>query len=66
MNYKLYDVVRLIDDVFKHNLKKNEKGTIIHIFTDPDTAYEVEFVNKDGSQKAQLVLKPEEIEIVKE
>lgn len=62
MNYKLFDVVKLKEDIPQYNLKKGERGAIIHVFTKPDVAYEVEFVNDDGKQKAELVLEPSQIE----
>jgi len=36
-------------------------GTIVEVYTDPGLAYEVEFVNPDGSTRALLTLTPDRI-----
>ena len=36
-------------------------GTIVETYTDPSLAYEVEFVNPDGSTRALLTLTPGQI-----
>ncbi len=36
-------------------------GTIVEIYTDPSPAYEVEFVNPDGSTRALLTLTSDQI-----
>lgn len=34
------------------------------VYDEPTEAYEVEFINEDGTQKAQIVFQPYEIEKV--
>lgn len=36
-------------------------GTVVEVYTDPTLAYEVEFVNPDGSTRALLTLAPNQI-----
>ena len=36
-------------------------GTVVEIYTEPGLAYEVEFVNPDGSTRALLTLAPAQI-----
>jgi len=36
-------------------------GTIVETYTDPSLAYEVEFVNPDGSTRALLTLTPDQV-----
>jgi hypothetical protein len=36
-------------------------GTIVEVYTDPYPAYEVEFVNPDGSTRALLTLTPDQV-----
>ncbi|HEY4724236.1 MAG TPA: DUF4926 domain-containing protein [Anaerolineae bacterium] len=36
-------------------------GTIVEVYTDPYLAYDVEFVNPDGSTRALLTLTPEQV-----
>ena len=36
-------------------------GTIVEVYTDPYLAYDVEFVNPDGSTRALLTLSPEQV-----
>jgi hypothetical protein len=36
-------------------------GTIVDVYTDPTPAYEVEFVNADGSTRGLVTLSPDQI-----
>ena len=36
-------------------------GTIVEVYTDPYLAYDVEFVNPDGSTRALLTLTPSQV-----
>jgi len=36
-------------------------GTIVEVYTDPSLAYDVEFVNPDGSTRALLTLTPDQL-----
>ncbi|SCL30890.1 protein of unknown function [Micromonospora rhizosphaerae] len=57
----LYDVVELISDVPEENLPAGSIGTIVHIFTAPEQAYEVEFADSEGRTLATVALKPDDV-----
>lgn len=61
---KLFDVVRLVVDLPDENLFAGMIGTVIHIFTQPTTAYEIEFCDEDGVTVAQIALTPEQFELI--
>ena len=42
------DVVSLTQDLPDFGIKRGMLGTIVHIYTRPKLAYEVEFCDKDG------------------
>ncbi|KJV26452.1 DUF4926 domain-containing protein [Luteibacter yeojuensis] len=48
MPIKLFDVVILTRDFDEHLLKKGAKGTVLDVYNDPITAYEVEFCDEVG------------------
>lgn len=48
MKIELYDVVKLIDTSGTENLKPGAIGTIVEQYTNPKTAYEVEFCDSNG------------------
>ncbi len=56
MQPKLLDVVVLTEDLPERNVRKGEGGTIVECYTEPTPAYEVEFVNPDGTTKALVAL----------
>ncbi|MEK7517993.1 MAG: DUF4926 domain-containing protein [Patescibacteria group bacterium] len=58
--YNEFDIVELTHDILEDNLKEGESGTIVDIYRN-GKAYEVEFVNPDGTTKALLTLMPEDI-----
>lgn len=55
-----FDVVYLTHDVGEKNLKSGEMGAIVEVYKD-GAAYEVEFVNSDGTTKALLTLTAKDI-----
>ncbi len=61
--FKELEVVRLKVDIPEHSLKVGETGTIVLVLSEGE-AYEVEFVNADGTTKALAVLKADQIELV--
>ncbi|QAA33813.1 DUF4926 domain-containing protein [Clostridium manihotivorum] len=61
MKFAEYDTVILLKDYESEGLKKGDIGAMIMIYTEPNEAYEVEFVDNDGEVKAQIVLLPHEI-----
>ncbi len=44
-----------------HQVLAGDLGAIVEVYTDPDLAYEVEFVNPDGATRAVLTLAPHQI-----
>ena len=66
MKFSEFDIVVLLKDYPNKDLRKGDEGTIVMVYTDPNEAYEVEFVNADnGETIALLTLHPSEIKIVK-
>ena len=63
MKFNEYDTVRVLIDT-EHEVKKGDIGAVIMVYEQPTEGYEVEFLNEDGSQKAQIVFKRNEIEKV--
>jgi hypothetical protein len=57
---ELFDVVTLVDDLPADSLLAGSRGTVVHIFSEPDTAYEVEFTDDDGSTIAMVTLKADQ------
>ncbi len=61
MKFNECDTVIVLNDT-EEGIKKGEIGAIIMVYDEPTEAYEVEFINEDGTQKAQIVFQPYEIE----
>lgn len=62
MKFSECDTVILTNDYKNEGLKKGDVGAILMVYTEPNEAYEVEFIDSDGNIKAQIVLRPNEIE----
>ena len=62
MKFNEYDTSVLIDT--EHDVKKGDIGAVIMVYDNPTEGYEVEFINEDGTQKAQIVFRANEIEKV--
>lgn len=45
----------------EHQVLAGDLGTIVEIYTSPFLAYEVEFVNPDGTTRALLTVRPDQI-----
>ncbi|EUJ53503.1 hypothetical protein MCOL2_10905 [Listeria fleischmannii FSL S10-1203] len=43
-------------------MKKGDIGAVVAVFDEPKEAYEVEFLDEDGSQKGKYTLLPNELE----
>ncbi len=54
---KMLDTVIATTNFPEHRVLAGDLGTIVEIYSIPDTAYEVEFVNPDGSTRALLTLR---------
>jgi hypothetical protein len=62
MKFLEYDTVVLRNDYESEGLKKGDIGAVLMVYTEPNEAYEIEFVDDNGEVKAQVVLLPKEIE----
>jgi hypothetical protein len=58
---ELLDVVVLLEDKPDDGLAAGSIGTIVHVFDRPRHAYEVEFVDDEGTTIATATFLPEEI-----
>ncbi len=60
-SYDLLETVIATVDLPEQQVLNGDLGTIVEVYTDPDNAYEVEFVNPDGTTRALLTLGPQEL-----
>jgi hypothetical protein len=58
----LFDVVKLMVDLPKHNLRRGAEGTIVECY--PDNTYEVEFDNEHGETLALCALSGDQFKVV--
>ena len=63
MKFEELQVVKTLIDFPSENIKSGDSGTIVACFTIPSEAYEVEFVNENGSTRAMFAILPEHIEL---
>jgi hypothetical protein len=61
MIVELHNVVELTADLPEEGLTVGAIGTVVHIFHEPDLAYEVEFSDDEGRTVAMVPLKPEQL-----
>lgn len=61
--FKLFEHVRVAEDIPEHNLKKGMEGFIVLVFSRPSLAYDVEFPPK-GDALETYVLLPHQLELV--
>ncbi|MBC2250445.1 DUF4926 domain-containing protein [Listeria sp. FSL L7-0123] len=64
MKFQEYDIVRLLKH-YENNVKKDDIRAVIMVFTEPNEAYEVEFLDEEGYYKAQCTILPDDLEKVK-
>lgn len=62
MKFNEFDTVVLLRDCSNEGLMQGDVGAVIMVHTEPNEAYEVEFVDDEGKTKAIIVLLPNEIE----
>ena len=62
MKFKELEAVKTLKDFPKEGIRMGDVGTIVIAFTTPKEAYEVEFVNNDGSTRAMFAILPEDLE----
>lgn len=59
--FNLLDTVIAAANFPEHKVLAGDLGAIIEIYATPSLAYEVEFVNPDGSTRALLTLAPSQL-----
>lgn len=64
MKFNEFDSVVLLKDYQKEGLKKGDIGVVVMVYTEPNEAYEVEFLNEKGTTKAIITLLTNEIDKV--
>jgi hypothetical protein len=57
----LLDTVIATTNFPDHDVLAGDIGTIVEVYIHPSLAYDVEFVNPDGSTRALLTLAPEQV-----
>lgn len=60
--YDFGDIIGLQVDLPEHGLVKGQKSVVLMTFSEPSTAYEVEFVADDGSTITEMAFRPDQIE----
>ncbi len=60
-NLSLLDTVVATVDLPGEQVMAGDLGAIVEVYTNPSVAYEVEFVNPDGSTRALLTLEPRQV-----
>ena len=59
--FHLLDTVIMTANLSTDEVLVGDLGTIVEIYTDPTPAYEVEFVNPNGTTRVLLTLSPDQI-----
>ncbi len=62
MSFNELDTVVILNDYPNEGLEKGDIGVVVSVYTNPNEAYEVEFVDDVGITKSMMVLLPNEIE----
>ena len=62
MKFSELDVVKTNLDFPEYEIERGEIGTVVVVFKHPKEAYEVEFVNDDGTTKAMFAIFSEDLE----
>ena len=58
MNYSLFDVVALTEDIPENDLTAGMIGAVVDVYSTPTEAYEVEFCDPKGSTIALRAFLP--------
>ncbi|MCL2083446.1 MAG: DUF4926 domain-containing protein [Oscillospiraceae bacterium] len=64
MKFNELDVVETLCDFPEEKIKKGESGTVVIAFTNPNEAYEVEFIDDMGRTTAMFAILPEHLKKV--
>jgi hypothetical protein len=63
-NVNLLDVVAVLEEMPKEELRAGMRGTVVDIHRSPCLAYEVEFCDDQGRTIALVALLPSQVELV--
>ena len=61
VQFEILQIVYVRDAHADSGLSKGEHGTVVEIVRRPSTAYLIEFVNEDGTTKAEAFFTPEQL-----
>lgn len=61
MKFLLLDTVEVLNDHLEEGVLRGERGAIVEVYTQPNEAYEVEFVDDKGKTRVIMVLQPNEL-----
>lgn len=64
MQYSLFDVVELTEDISIQGLTAGMSGTVVDVYSRPREAYEVEFCDGEGRTVALLALLPYQLKLI--
>ncbi|MEK7277722.1 MAG: DUF4926 domain-containing protein [Chloroflexota bacterium] len=59
--FRLLETILANVNIPDKKILAGDLGTIVEVYTHPALAYEVEFVNADGSTRALITLAPDQI-----
>jgi hypothetical protein len=59
--YDLFETVVVTANIPDHSVQAGDLGAVVDVYGAPHTAYEVEFVNPDGTTRALLTLAPTQL-----
>ncbi len=58
---KLLETIIATVNIPDQRVLAGDLGTIVEVYADPTPAYDIEFVNADGSTRALVTLSPDQI-----
>ncbi len=58
---ELLETIIVTEDLLEHQVLAGDLGTVVEVYESPELAYEVEFVNPDGSTRALLTVRPDQV-----
>ena len=58
---KVLDTIIATTNFPEHRVLAGDLGAVVEVYTAPSLAYEVEFVNPDGSTRALLTVAPSQV-----
>jgi hypothetical protein len=61
MEFNELEAVKILRDFPDEGIKTGDVGTIVVAFSTPNEAYEVEFINSDGTTKAMFAILPKDL-----